>query len=312
MAVKDSKIGEHECCILMQLYDKVTLTSSHMLKLCFPNRTISSVYKVLSGLKSQGLIEAAIYDLGRRGKLENVHTLTHKGWKFLCSNNVLDEEDCPFLLKRAPLMIADYAHRMGIIDYWINLELDIQREVKFELSLFVPEFKRLENGNGITLKYRTELGAQWQIRNDALFVITNIVTEQEYLFLLEIDRGTIPTSMAKTKALPLQMPIARNYLDSKLIKIQKILSVSEQVFPSLGNRFAHFCGARVVVITSSAKRIVNIIHSVPIHEELVKQQVFMFSYFGEVDSGAFRCRYAVPILRGSSKVIETKPLLTDV
>lgn len=275
-----------------------------MQKLCFPGRTISCVHKVVATMKQQGFIEAATYDLGRRGKLENVHTLTHKGWKWLVENNFMDESCNKFLLKRAPNMLADYAHRMAIVDYWISLELDIQQDPRFELALFVPEFKRLHSGKCITLKYDTGQGLHWQVRNDAIFIIADVLAEREFLFLLEIDRGTTPINPSKA---PMQ-PLARNYLASKLIKIQKLLSVSDVVFPSLGKRFADFQGTRVIVVTSSAKRVVNIIRTVPIHEELIRQQVFLFSYFGEVNRGAFGCRYAVSYYQNGETFIATKQL----
>jgi hypothetical protein len=50
---------------------------------------------------------------------------------------------------------------MAIIHYWVDLEMDIQRDPKFELSLFVPEYKRLDNDKTITLKYEVEPGEFW-------------------------------------------------------------------------------------------------------------------------------------------------------
>lgn len=309
MAVNPTKYGEHEFCILLQLHEKVTLTSSHILKVCFVGRTISCVHKVLGKMKKQHLIEAVSYCLGQQGKLEDVYLMTKEGWKALVSVNLLDEQNCPHRIKKPPKLLADYVHRMAIIHYWIDLEMDIMRDSKFELSLFVPEYKHLRNGKTITLKYEVEPGEFWQVRNDALFIITDVLAEREYLFLLEIDRGTMPIKVSKKMRVILnQQPVIRNSLEGKLLKIQQLLSVSGKVFPSLGHRFNDFGGARVVVITSSAKRVVNIIHKIPLHPELLRQEVFMFSYFDETSCGAFGCNYAVAITQNGEQSIGSKSI----
>jgi hypothetical protein len=163
-------LNEREICILFQVYEKVSLTCSHMLKLCFQGRGIGSVHKVVSRLKKRGCLSVATYDLGRRGKLEDVHTLTKKGWDCLVRAEIIEETKRPFLVKASPNVLANYVHRMAIIHYWIDLELDMQKQSQFELTLFVPEFKRLENGKTITLRYETAEGFVWQVRNDALFL----------------------------------------------------------------------------------------------------------------------------------------------
>ncbi len=292
-------LNEREMCVLFQVYEKVSLTCSHMLKLCFQGRGIGSVYKVVSRLKKRGCLNAATYDLGRRGKLEDVHTLTKKGWQQLVRAEIIEETTCPFLVKTSPNVLADYVHRMAIIHYWIDLEMDLLKQAQFELTLFVPEFKRLENGKTITLRYETPQGFIWQVRNDALFIITDTLAEREFLFLLEIDRGTIPIQVNDRVRKGLELnTLWRSNLESKLLKIQKLLSVCNEVFTRVSQRLAHFHGARVVVITSSAKRVLNIIHTVPFHPELLKQEVFLFSYFDEVGKGAFLGRYGVAVVRG--------------
>jgi hypothetical protein len=92
MAANPTKYGEHEFCILIHLHEKVTLTSSHILKLCFQGRTISCVHKVLAKMKRRALIEAVSYCLGQQGKLEDVYLMTKIGWKALVSVNLLDEQ----------------------------------------------------------------------------------------------------------------------------------------------------------------------------------------------------------------------------
>jgi predicted PhzF superfamily epimerase YddE/YHI9 len=173
----------------------------------------------------------------------------------------------------------------------------------------VPEFKRLENGRTITLKHENDTGVTWQIRNDAIFVIADLVADKEYLFLLEIDRGTVPITLSKRSTQTVQQHLPkRSSLEAKLFSIQKLLSVSDTVFTSLGERFSHFKGARVVVVTSSAKRVMNIINGVQLHSELLEKEAFLLSYFGETSTGAFGCRYAVPSIVGGKVVVGTKSI----
>jgi hypothetical protein len=105
-----------------------------------------------------------------------------------------------------------------------------------------------------------------------------------------------------------QQPVSRNSLEGKLMKIQQLLSVSYKIFPSFGHRFDCLRGARVVVVTSSANRVVNTIRKVPLHPELLQQSVFMFSYFEETLTGAFECHYAVPVWQDGRIYIKTKSI----
>ena len=83
------------------------------------------------------------------------------------------------------------------------------------------------------------------------------------------------------------------------------------MFNLLSPRLANFDGARVVVVTNSGKRVVNIIKKVPLHPALLKQEAFLFSYFDETSQGAFGCRYAVPTILDEEMVIKTR-LIEDI
>ncbi|SCA56722.1 hypothetical protein MTBPR1_30092 [Candidatus Terasakiella magnetica] len=274
--------------ILYHLWDKVSLTTTHIHKLCFQELGRDSVYKTVSALKQRGFVQAATYDFGRKGKLEDLHFLTRKGFQRLQQSGIFELEEAKFLTKNAPQLVVDYAHRVGIIDYWISLELDIQRQDRFELALFVPEYKKLDNGNNITLKCVLANGKPLSVRNDSLFIIRDCQTELEYLFLLEIDRGTMPVTMSESLREALQNNIAiRANLESKVIKIQSIFSYWHEAIKGLGKRFQHFDGARIVIVTSSSQRVLNIARSSP-----PKPAAFLISYFTELSAGAFYGRYA--------------------
>jgi hypothetical protein len=203
--------------ILYHLWEKVSLTATHIHKLCFAGLGRDSVYKVLSVLKQRGFVQASIYDFGRRGKLEDLHFLTRTGFQQLQQSGLPDLEETTYLTKNAPNLVVDYAHRVAIIDYWISLELDLQRQDRFELALFVPEYKKLENGRNITLKCVLSNGFPFSLRNDGLFIIRDRQTELEYLFLLEIDRGTMPVTMSEKLKQALQNNVAiRANLESKI------------------------------------------------------------------------------------------------
>lgn len=285
---RTSCLKPRDISILYHLWDKVSLTTAHIHKLCFQGLGRDSVYKSLSALKQRGFVQASIYDFGRKGKLEDLLFLTRLGFHQLQQSGLPELEDVKYLTKNAPNLVVDYAHRVAIIDYWISLELDILQQSRFELALFVPEYKKLENGNLITLKYILPNGLPLTVRNDGLFIIRDRQSELEYLFLLEIDRGTMPVTMSPALKEALQNNIAiRANLESKIAKIQTILSYWHEAIQGFGKRFQHFDGARVVIVVPSPKRVLNTISSIQTLSE-----VFLISHVHELENGAFRGQYA--------------------
>lgn len=274
--------------IFYHLWDKVSLTATHIHRLCFQGLGRDSVYKVLSALKERGFIQASTYDFGRRGKLEDLHFLTRTGFQQLQQSGLPELEGIKYLTKNAPSLVVDYAHRVAIIDYWISLELDIQSQDRFALALFVSEYKKLDNGKNITLKCALANGQVVTVRNDGLFVLHDRQTELEYLFLLEIDQGTMPVTLSEGLKQALQNNVAiRANLETKVAKIQAIFSHWQEAVQNLGSRFQHFDGARVVIVTSSAQRVLNITRNLP-----AQPAAFLVSHFQELSSGAFIGRYA--------------------
>ena len=285
---KINGLKPREISILYHLWEKVSLTTTHIRKLCFVGLGRDSVYKSLSVLKQRGFVHASIYDFGRKGKLEDLHFLTRNGFQQLQQSGLPQLEETKYLSKNSPNLVVDYAHRMGIIDYWINLELDLQRQDRFELALFVPEYKKLDNGKNITLKCILANGQFVTVRNDSLFIVRDRQTELEFLFLLEIDRGTMPVTLSEGLKQALQNNVAiRANLETKIAKIQTIFSHWCCAVEGLGQGFQHFEGARVVIVTSSAKRVVNIARNLP-----AQPAAFLVSHFMELSTGTFMGRYA--------------------
>jgi len=299
---RTSCLKPRDLSILYQLWDKVSLTTAHIHKLCFQGLGRDSVYKSLSALKQRGFVQASIYDFGRKGKLEDLLFLTRLGFRQLQQSGLPELEGEKYLTKNAPNLVVDYAHRVAIIDYWISLELDILRQDRFELAMFVPEYKKLENGNNITLKCVLPNGLPLTIRNDGLFIIRDQQTELEYLFLLEIDRGTMPVTMSASLKEALQNNIAiRANLESKIARIQTIFSHWHEAIQGLAKRFQHFDGARVVIVTSSKQRVVNFLKLTQ-REVSPLSTTLLVSFFGETNHGAFNCRYVFKTSEWSSSM----------
>lgn len=173
---------------------------------------------------------------------------------------------------------------------------------------FYPEFKKLPSGKGITLKADLPNGERLQIRNDALFILRNQHTGLEHLFMLEIDRGTMPiVTGSKIKDANSQNLKIRSNLTTKIEKIQNVFDHWKLVSQTLGTRFHHFQGAKVVVITDTAKRTLNMLEKLSIRACYKSQGVFLFSHIEEAKQGALTCRYAVPHCTGAyqtQKLIE--------
>jgi len=173
---------------------------------------------------------------------------------------------------------------------------------------FYPEFKKLSNDKGITLKAELSNEEILQVRNDALFILRNKHTEMEHLFLLEIDRGTMPiVTGSKIKVANEKNLKIRSNLTTKIEKIQNVFDHWDLIKTSLGLRFHHFKGAKVVVVTDTAKRTLNMLQKLSIRACYASKSVFLFSHMLETRKGALACRYAVPHSTGAyqtQKLIE--------
>ncbi|WP_417784483.1 hypothetical protein [Terasakiella pusilla] len=130
---------------------------------------------------------------------------------------------------------------------------------------FYPEFKRLPNDKGITLKADLANGEIMLVRNDTLFILCNRHAGVEHLFLLELDRGTMPIiTGSKIKTANTQNLKIRSNLTTKIEKIQNVFVHWQLAIQSLGSRFHHFKRAKVVVITNTAKRTLNMLQKLSI------------------------------------------------
>lgn len=290
-------LSHRDLAIMFQLQEKVSLTVSQIQKLCFQGLGRDSAYKGIAKLKRRGFVKSCPYDFGRFGKLEDMFFLNKSGFGRLEIAGLIE---CEYRYKAPPSLIVDYAHRVAIIDYWIALEQDASRNPDFELAGFFPEFKKLPNGKGITLKADLPSGEILQVRNDALFILRNCHTGLEHLFLLEIDRGTMPiVTGSNIKVATSQNMKIRSNLTTKIEKIQNVFDHWEIAIQNLESRFHHFQGAKVVVIADTAKRTLNMLQKLSIRACYASTGVFLFSHIKEAKQGALMCRYAVPHCTGA-------------
>ena len=279
--------------ILQHLREKVCLTVAQVHRLCFDGLSRDSAYKAVATLKRKKFVRGVPYNFGRLGKLEDLLFLTKAGFAVVAPTGET------YKPKTNPSLVADYAHRVAIIDYWISLELDCRNSSRHSLAGFFPEFRKLPNGEGITLKADLANGERLQVRNDALFILRDDRTGLEHLFLLEIDRGTMPlrTNPSLTAANQANLAIRSN-LATKIAKIQNVFDHWPLVIDSLGDRFRHFQGAKVVVVTDTPQRMLTMLRVLPFRPPYRDQSAFLFSHFRETDRGALTCRYAVPDTTG--------------
>lgn len=91
----------------------------------------------------------------------------------------------------------------------------------------------------------------------------------------------------------------RSNLTTKIEKIQNVFDHWQLAIQSLGLRFHHFKGAKVVVITDTAKRTLNMLQKLSIRACYKSQGVFLFSHIEEANQRALTCRYAVPHSTGA-------------
>lgn len=278
--------------VLLHLHEKITLTLEQVHKLCFDGFSLSSAYKSVGKLKKLGVIDSAKYNLGNMGKIADILMLSRLGFQYLQNAGEISETE-GFSVRKAPNLLPALTHRLGIIDYWISLELSIKKQNRFLLALFVPEYVRLANGKTIAIQYGVKDNIPLKVRSDALFILLDTQRNLEYLYFLEVDRGTVPinTSAKIRAALGYELDLRSN-VTSKVKKLQLALLRGNDVFCELGPRFSNFRGAKVVIVTSSAKRLLNLIEKLEFQTQFLDKAVFLFSYFGETKKGVFNCKYA--------------------
>lgn len=278
--------------VLLHLREKVTLTVEQIHKLCFEELSLSAAYKGVGKLKKLGLVDSVKYNLGNMGKIADILILDRAGFNCLKDADEIPEEE-NFSVRKAPNLLPALTHRLGIIDYWISLELSVKEQSRFRLALFVPEYIRLANGKTIAIQYGVKNNIPLKVRSDALFILFDTQTNVEYLYFLEVDRGTVPIKTSAKLELALTRDLdLRSNITSKVKKLQIGLLRGNETFAELGERFLNFNGAKVVIVTSSAKRILNLIDALEFRPEFMVQAVFLFSYFDETRKGAFTCNYA--------------------
>ncbi|GGF76049.1 hypothetical protein GCM10011332_32530 [Terasakiella brassicae] len=228
----------------------------------------------MSKLKRRGFVIAHSYDFGRKGKLQDLLFLTKSGFAQLQKAGLVDTE---YRYKTPPSLIVDYFHRTAIVDYWIYLERALSNDQIYKLADFYPEFKKLSNGKSITLKAESAAGEVLQVRNDALFIVQKRQAGTEFLFMLEIDRGTIPitTGYNVVNRIEQNMKIRSNLL-TKITKVQNVFDHWQTFINALPPRFHHFEGARVLVLTGAKKRILNIEKRLLIREPYFSLGTFIF------------------------------------
>lgn len=292
---KNSSLSERDILILYQLHEKVTLSIKQLHVLCFSKVKIFSAYKVLARLKTSGFVQSNTYEMGNAGRIADVYLITKKGFEILKQNlpKLLGNQD--FRNKHAPQLRSAIQHRLFIIDYWISLELTLARSKEYSLKLFFPEYKKLPNGKPITLRVVQANGEPVQVRNDALFILTNNRLRKQYLFGLEVDRGTMPIRADESaNSIMHEKLAARSSIEDKLLKINSVFGCGNQAFINLGGELSKFHGMRVVFATSGAKHVLNILNYLQANQINGEPSVFLFTHENEWrTNGGLDAKYAL-------------------
>lgn len=309
---RHSALSERDILVLFQLHEKVTLNIKQIHKLCFIDVKIFSAYKVLARLKKSGLVKSQSYELGKTGRLADVYLLTKAGFRVL-SNNVTDllKSTDTFREKQAPQLLSAAQHRMLIVEYWMSLELGLRNCSNHSLKLFVPEYKKLPNGRPITLRVIQPNGEPLQVRNDALFILTNEQKRKQFLFALEIDRATMPIQTSDpANSIMHNKLAARSSINDKYAKILSAFACGNQAFVNLGGELANFSGMRVVLITHGSQHVLNIADIVSRQNLKNFDFVFLFTHWGEsISSNAWDSRYLTLQSNGRKNTIRLHQLL---
>lgn len=310
---KHRSFSERDILVLYQLYEKVTLNVRQIHQLCFIDVKIFSVYKVLIRLKRGGVIRSQTYELGKAGRIADIYLLTNIGFKVL-KFNLPELAECSdvYREKQAPQLLTAIQHRLLIIDYWISLELALKAYTKHSLKLFVPEYKKLPNGKPITLRVVQCNGEPVQVRNDALFILTNNELKKQYLFGLEADRSTMPIQAGDpVKSIMHEKLAARSSIEDKLLKLNSVFECGNQAFINLGGELAGFQGMRLIFLTVNASHARNFVKVVSKASTGLQVTPFLISFWGELSlSNAFNCQYFTFDLNENNHTVTIEDLLT--
>lgn len=208
-------------------------------------------------------------------------------------------------VRAAPQLLSTLRHRIFLINYWISLEQQLLNSREFDLELFCPEFKKLPNGSGITLRAILPNGNPIQVRNDALFIVTHKKTRLRYLFGLEVDRGTMPITQGNIEDSIAHKKLAiRSSIQNKYDKIQSVFSCGSQAFQNLGSGYDKFQGMRVIFVSKNTSKLQGILKKITISHSLRDKNIFLFSHEKEFqENGAWNCRYATFLSRSGLRTL---------
>jgi DNA-binding PadR family transcriptional regulator len=252
--------------VLFYLKNMRTLTATHIKILAYANNSMSTVYASLMTLHSKGLIDYHSYSKGRGiGNLDRLYFLTKKGYEYIDKLQFNSSGKIPRY--QEPFTNSYYDHRRKLLDFWVAIIMESRKfSSLYHLAQFIPEWDKFEN-ESIVMRYESVNEEMFTIKPDATFILRNLATNQEVLFFVEIDTGS-------------ESVMSRDYpcIHQRIFRYNQAFRFG--VFKKIDPYFKRFTGARLLFVTSSYKRINNILAKLKTEESL--NDAFLFSTHADI------------------------------
>lgn len=261
-------IDEKKLNVLQFLFSMQTLTTHHLKILVYTKLSMRTAYRTMNTLVSMKLIAFHEYGNSRGiGNCDRLYFLTKKGFDLVTAqqNGISTQE--LFSKHPMPLTIKYYEHRKKILDFWVVAIMETKKyQHTHQLISFAPELQRV-SGQPITIQFYASDGTTESIKPDASFILRNLQESKDYLYFLEADMGTESLSSEQYPS-----------LQQKVDKYQ--MAFEQLAFQQAANGFEKFVGARVLIVTTAKKRVINMLRTLAIQPQF--KDAILFSIHDEI------------------------------
>ena len=183
-------LQERDIKILSYLFRYKYMSTHQVKRLFFHGQTDANMHRVLTKLVSLGLITRI-----RFPKTQNIHFgsllyLEPKGARCLATEWHMTEEELGFKRIIRPLQsVNHFYHRMRLVDFWIQLDDEIEQS-HINLTYVTTEAHKIREGDQSISQttIRTQNGTH-KLIPDMCFILTNTRKNAEVVFFVEIDSG---------------------------------------------------------------------------------------------------------------------------
>ncbi|MGH1387872.1 replication-relaxation family protein [Kordia sp.] len=155
----------------------------------FPNNTVRAVQHALEYLDKHGYIKRAKLPKSKNLNFGYLSYLTKQGLELVQNEQQSDNyKYIKYTVTKPFSSINHYYHRYQLINFWIKLEADLRQLPMLELKTILTESGQKKIGKKSLIETKLIMD-KLSIIPDMIFILKNIKTQKEALYMVEIDTG---------------------------------------------------------------------------------------------------------------------------